>query len=165
MLSSKRNSTSKAILPVLTRLQKISNNAKLTKNANKLIGDDTWYNCWGFTAYTFQWLKKLDWIEEEKMEFCLEEYTEKVKTPKAGDIFVMRDDCGILLHTGILMDFKKKKIIHKPGHFELEVNNINGAQRVYGKQKISYRRALPNKKFNSKKYEKSDYFYIDYYEN
>ncbi len=157
-MTNKKNSARTVVAPVLDKLQKISNNKKISTNKEELFGE-AYYNCWGFTAFTYKWLPELDWFEMEEMEYCLGEFTTPVKSPRIGDIFVMREKSdGELLHTGILMDAKNKMVIHKPGGCSLEVNDLKGAQRIYGKHNITYRRAIPKKKFNYRQFTKSIYY-------
>lgn len=141
------------ILPQLLKLRKVTNNKKLI--FRNIKGE---YNCWGFTAYSFNWIQELIWFDFPEMEYCLEMYTRRVNKPKTGDIVVYRDEFGDLLHTAILTDENKHTILHKPGYLELEVNTIGGSSKIYYEaEEIYYMRPLKNKKFSYKKFNKSKY--------
>jgi len=160
-----KSTSKKAIIPQLNKVQKVSNNQKLNGSNQELFDKDSDYNCWGFTAFSFKWLPELEWFEEEEMEFCLSKFTKKVKSPRIGDIVVMRGD-NILQHTAILTGIKDKTIVHKPGYCKLEVNTIAGARKIYAwTDKVTFRRAVQNKKFSYRVFDKSDFNNGGYYDS
>ncbi len=150
---SPKNTSKKRIIPHLNKLQKITNNTHLNEKSKKLFEKDGDFNCWGFTAYSFKWIKKLEWFEYEEMDYCLWNFSEIVKTPRIGDIVEFRDHFGDLIHTAILTNVKNKTLLHKPGYCTFEVNTIEGAKDIYGHNlKIKYRRVTGNNKFSYAKF-------------
>jgi len=49
---------------------------------------DNWYNCWGFVAYSLNWIDELDWVNRSDMLEYLEEHTEVINEDEVevGDI-------------------------------------------------------------------------------
>lgn len=142
--------------PELKKLKKLCNNKKLS--LSKINSSSTYFNCWGFTAFAFNWLPSLEWFEEYEMKYCIENFTRKVKKPKFGDIVVMIDYQGDLEHTAILVDVENLKMIHKPGAHKLEVNDMDNIRELYNNVTlIEFRRPLINKKFNYTKFSDSEF--------
>ena len=150
----KESITNKEVIaPKLNALKKLTRNNKLTPRSRSLTTNR--YNCWGFTAFAFKWIKEVEWFEFEEMNYCLQNFTKKVKTPKNGDILVLTGAySNELIHTAIIVDAKEKTVLHKVGGLKLEVNTIKGAKKIYddSSPRISYHRALPNKKFKYKEF-------------
>lgn len=116
---------------------------KLNKRYTKKYNDEHYYNCWGFVAYLYKWSKKLLWMRVDVMEKYLDENTRAIRTPIVGDIAVFRsniyDDFGSNLeHTAIIIE-GKKRMIHKPGGAELEIESLKGIKVNYN-NKVTYRR-------------------------
>ena len=153
--------TKKEIIePELTKLQKLCNNKNIS--LSKINPNSTMFNCWGFTAFVFNWLPILQWFGEYEMNYCITKFTRLVKKPQVGDIVVMKDCYGDLEHTAILVDAKEMKMIHKPGIYKLEVNDLDNIRELYDTvDVIEFRRTLPNKKFDINKFTGSD-FNIEY---
>jgi len=156
MFNKKINIKKEVVEAELTKLRKLYNNRKLSlKNINQSSHP---FNCWGFIAFIFKWLPHLEWFYNSKMEYCLAKFTKLAKRPKVGDIVVMRTFWSTLEHTAVLVDVKKMKIIHKPGGCKLEVNDLDNIIKLYGNiDKIEFRRALPNKKFDMDKFIESNF--------
>jgi len=150
-----KNVSYDTIIPELRKVKQLTNNRKLT--ARNLRTNN--YNCWGFTAFVFQWLPDLQWFEDCEMEYCLGTFTRKVKNPKLGDIVVFRNSYGEIEHTAILTDLTTNTILHKPGYLNLEVNTIDEAKIIYQEdlEEVYFARPLKNKKFNFKTFCKSPY--------
>ena len=98
----------------------------------------------GFTAYCFNWLKELMWIEAPEMTEFLESHTKEIKSDEVqkGDILVFyysndedfenNYDNLPLCHTGIVLKpGKKLKIIHKPGMGDLAIESLEEVKKTY----------------------------------
>ena len=125
----------------------ILGNKKLVYQSNreKLDKRQHAYNCWNFTAFTLGWTNELEWFSSNRMNNLLKtnSYPVSKKNLKAGDIVVYRSEeiYNCLDHTALILDPKKKTIIHKDGSLPVELNKYN---KVYQWSKISFRR--PKKK-------------------
>lgn len=103
------------------------------------------YNCWGFTAYIFGWIRDYSWLSCYQMEDLLEEFSVPVDNPQVGDIAVFRDEDDKLEHTAIITDKKVKHILHKPGGWDLEKTSIKHVEEssVYNYGVVTeYRRSI-----------------------
>lgn len=114
-------------------IRNLGGNRKLTLRNKKLAENDD-YNCWGFTAYAYNWVDKLYWVSSEYMNRLLDRHTYKTpirkKDVKVGDIIVYRsNDRNLmheitgrkyLLHTGIVTDPFLELMLDKDGDYRLE---------------------------------------------
>lgn len=99
------------------------------------------FNCWGATAFVLGMTDRLYWIENYKMMEILTEKTIVVeyKDRQRGDILVVYEGSGEwLCHTAVYLG--RKKFFHKRGMNTSEIADIGGIVRIYGKDKIEYRR-------------------------
>jgi hypothetical protein len=150
-----KNVKYEVITKELTKLQKLTNNKNLT--TLKLRGH---FNCWGFTAYAFQWIKELVWFDKHEMEYCIDRFTRIIKKPRVGDIVVFRNSYGEIEHTAIFTNLDTFTIIHKPGYLRLEVDTIDNVKLLYEEidfDRITFNRAIKNKTFNFNRFCKSDF--------
>ena len=110
-------------------------------NRGKVIYYRRDFNCWGATAFVLGIEDKLKWIEEEEMVGILEENTTIVETEarQRGDILTIYDGGGYRLsHTAVYLG--RGKFFHKRGMNISEITDIGGIIRIYGNDKIEYRR-------------------------
>ncbi len=87
--------------------------AKLAMRQNPM-----WYNCWGFTAWVFNWADHLVKFDCGLMTELLKAKTYKVVFPEVGDIIVYWTTIHgkrVLIHTGLVRDAENSIILHKPG--------------------------------------------------
>ena len=110
----------------------------------RLPDGDGWdFNCWGFTAYYFQWIDKAYWMDAGQMKAYLEVRTNPIrkKDAKAGDIAVFHKG-SYLTHTAVLLP-EANAVCHKPGATPLCIDTIDAASYSYGD--VTYVRALEKK--------------------
>lgn len=98
------------------------------------------FNCWGATAFVLGMTDNLVWIECGTMMNILTEKTTVVeyKERQRGDILVIYEGGKWLHHTAVYLG--RKKFFHKRGMNTSEITDIRGIVRIYGKDKIEYRR-------------------------
>jgi len=117
---------------------RILKTSRLTSNVHNFRQKQNFFNCWNFTAFTLGWTKKLKWFSSKTMEKLLinNSYRISNKKLKAGDIVVYRNYYS-LDHTALILDPKKKTIIHKDGYKPIELNNY---KKLYNDSEILFRR-------------------------
>lgn len=122
---------------------------KLCKNDfNTFLGEmykNGKYNCWGFTAFILGWNSRLEWLDEDEIEYFIEEYTVPIAKEelKPSDVLVYRYFDGIISHTAVMVDPDSGIFVHKPGSMTLELQNIEGTIGEVDYGKVSeYRRPL-----------------------
>lgn len=121
-------------------------NAKRMYYANrkgKDIRNGFRFNCWGATAYVLELDHKLTWLECYGMVDLLEDYTVIIseESIQRGDILAIytKNKYGTYLeHTAVYLG--RGRYFHKRGSNTSEITNLAGVIRIYGKQKIEYRR-------------------------
>lgn len=98
------------------------------------------FNCWGATAFVLGITDRLRWIENYNMMEILTEQTIIVefKERQRGDILVIYKGGKWLHHTAVYLGHKK--FFHKRGMNTSEITDIGGIVRIYGTDKIEYRR-------------------------
>lgn len=99
------------------------------------------FNCWGATAFVLGITDRLRWIGNYRMVDILTEHTIIVDFTERqrGDILVVYEGSGLwLCHTAVYLG--RKKFFHKRGMNTSEITDIGGIVRIYGKDKIEYRR-------------------------
>ena len=101
------------------------------------------YNCWGFVAFYFKWIKSALWIADYEMEDMLTTHTKAVTQPRRGDIVVFRREGGELTHTAVMVDKDQRLVCHKPGHHSLCVESVHNVETLYLYGKATFRRLLP----------------------
>ena len=95
----------------------LQNNSHLGK-----LGQLTYdYNCWGFVAGFYGWLKQYDWIDEEQISELLSTYCTEVEREnlQPGDIIAVYRDRWIS-HTMLYKGGVDFMITHKAGAWWLE---------------------------------------------
>ena len=103
------------------------------------------FNCWGFTAYYYQWEERAFWMTAEQMKTYLKVRTNPISKEevRAGDIAVfsypdwMKDG---LAHTAVILP-SGKMVYHKPGGCELCIDTLESAMVSYGRN-VTYVRAI-----------------------
>ncbi len=93
---------------------------------------DFHYNCWGYVAFNFGWIKFPKWLSGEVMDDYLAEKTTPITQAEAtvGDIAVFRRSGNYLTHTALVtMDINI--ICHKPGQGDLCVDTMERARNMY----------------------------------
>jgi hypothetical protein len=129
------------LIDELKTVRKLSGNAKISVRNTKLSEDED-YNCWGFTAFAYNWVDRLYWIDSTYMNILLDRYTYKTlirkKNVKVGDIIIYRsrnehdaneaDGKKYLLHTGIVTDPFLELMLDKDGDRRLNTHTYYGSR-------------------------------------
>jgi hypothetical protein len=98
------------------------------------------FNCWGATAFVLGMMDNLVWLGDDMMIDILTKRTFIINNEdrQRGDILVIYEDDDYLTHTAVYLGHKK--FFHKRGRNTSEITDMGGIVRIYGNDKIEYRR-------------------------
>jgi len=91
------------------------------------------FNCWGFTAYYFQWEETAVWLSSTRMEDHLEAHTRPISKEeiRMGDVAIFHYPADYLTHTAIVL-YPGRMVCHKPGQLALCIDTIEAVTNSYG---------------------------------
>jgi hypothetical protein len=112
------------------------------KQINKL-GHSAKVNCWGSTQYALGVLTSPKWQNDTVMAKFLSKFTDQVcSNPKKGDILVIFNKRGQLIHTALFID--ANTCWHKPGRGASKTTTKESVMRQY----LDCGRQLKIRRFN-----------------